>query len=473
MFGEVYDGNPAVMSRYTTTGKLPATLDFGFQGSALGFAQGKATTNLRDFYAGDDYYTDTDSNAYELPTFLGNHDMGRVGMMLKDGGATGQRPARPGRAGQLADVPDPRPAGGLLRRRAGLHRRRWRQGRPPGHVRDQGRAVRRRAGHRPAPRAARTATTRSRRCTSRSRGCRRCARPTRRSPTVRRSTATPPTARASSPSAGSTRRTGTEYLVVANNATTAKTASFATYSPRMGFSPLYGSDTTAALRPGRPRRRHRGAAVGLGVEGPLRHGEAEGRPGGPPHLAAGRWRRRWARRDRRRDPRQRLRAGHLRLPAGGDAGLDDRSAPTTTRRTGSSRTSPRVAKGTLLEYRAVAKDGSGNVSAASSYGIVGDPAPGGGGGPGPVGPVTQPDNVSVPGTHNSEMGCPGDWQPDCAQAQLTLDAQGPDLEGHLHHHPGRVDTTTRRRSTRAGTRTTAPGERRVAATSPTPRPVAT
>ena len=30
--------------QYTTTGKLPATLDFGFQGSALGFAQGKPTT---------------------------------------------------------------------------------------------------------------------------------------------------------------------------------------------------------------------------------------------------------------------------------------------------------------------------------------------------------------------------------------------------------------------------------------------
>ena len=81
-----------------------------------------------------------------------------------------------------------------------------------------------------------------------------------------------------------------------------------------------------------------------------------------------------------------------------------------------------IAKGTLLEYRAVAKDISGNVSATSSYGIVGDPAPSGGGA-GPVGPVTQPDSVSVPGTHNSEMGCAGDWQPDCDQAQLTLDAQ--------------------------------------------------
>ncbi len=79
-----------------------------------------------------------------------------------------------------------------------------------------------------------------------------------------------------------------------------------------------------------------------------------------------------------------------------------------------------VAKGTLVEYRAVLKDASGNLSATSSYAVVGDPAPAGGGGGG-VGPVTQPDNVSVPGSHNTEMGCTGDWQPDCAQAQLALD----------------------------------------------------
>ena len=83
-----------------------------------------------------------------------------------------------------------------------------------------------------------------------------------------------------------------------------------------------------------------------------------------------------------------------------------------------------IAKGTLLEYRALVKDSSGNVSATSSYGIVGDPATGGSGGDGGgVGPVVQPASVSVPGDHNSEMGCPGDWQPDCAAAQLTLDAK--------------------------------------------------
>jgi pullulanase-type alpha-1,6-glucosidase len=32
-----------------------------------------------------------------------------------------------------------------------------------------------------------------------------------------------------------------------------------------------------------------------------------------------------------------------------------------------------------------------------------------------------PATVSVPGSHNSEMGCPGDWQPDCAAAGLALD----------------------------------------------------
>ena len=33
----------------------------------------------------------------------------------------------------------------------------------------------------------------------------------------------------------------------------------------------------------------------------------------------------------------------------------------------------------------------------------------------------EPSAVSVPGSHNSEMGCSGDWQPDCAQAQLARD----------------------------------------------------
>ena len=51
---------------------------------------GGATTYLSKLYAGDDYYTDTDSNAYDLPTFLGNHDMGRVGAFVNGSQARDQ-----------------------------------------------------------------------------------------------------------------------------------------------------------------------------------------------------------------------------------------------------------------------------------------------------------------------------------------------------------------------------------------------
>jgi pullulanase-type alpha-1,6-glucosidase len=84
MYGEVFDGDPAFKSIYTTRGQLPATLDFGFQGNARDFASLSLPTNqLATFFAKDDYYTDADSNAYSLPTFLGNHDMGRFGLFLK------------------------------------------------------------------------------------------------------------------------------------------------------------------------------------------------------------------------------------------------------------------------------------------------------------------------------------------------------------------------------------------------------
>jgi glycosidase len=85
-FGEVFDqqfGSP-FMSEFSTEGKLQSTIDFGFQLAARGFAaQSAPTDNLRDFFASDDYYTDADSNAYAQPTFLGNHDMGRIGYFLQ------------------------------------------------------------------------------------------------------------------------------------------------------------------------------------------------------------------------------------------------------------------------------------------------------------------------------------------------------------------------------------------------------
>lgn len=84
MFGEVYDARPSYLSTFTTSGKLPSVLDFGFQGNVRSvFAGTGATNNLRSFFDADDYYTDADSNAQELMNFAGNHDMGRIGSFIQ------------------------------------------------------------------------------------------------------------------------------------------------------------------------------------------------------------------------------------------------------------------------------------------------------------------------------------------------------------------------------------------------------
>ncbi|WP_026549433.1 alpha-amylase family glycosyl hydrolase [Arthrobacter sp. Br18] len=83
MFGEVFDTSKAFTSQFTTRNRMQSVLDFPFQSAARGYAsQGAPATDLESFFAGDDWYTDADSNAYSLPTFLGNHDMGRIGSFI-------------------------------------------------------------------------------------------------------------------------------------------------------------------------------------------------------------------------------------------------------------------------------------------------------------------------------------------------------------------------------------------------------
>ena len=84
MFGEVFDTSRALTSHYTTTDDIQAVLDFPFQDAARTYAsKGGSAKALEDFFADDDWYTDADSNAYQLPTFLGNHDMGRIGGFIE------------------------------------------------------------------------------------------------------------------------------------------------------------------------------------------------------------------------------------------------------------------------------------------------------------------------------------------------------------------------------------------------------
>lgn len=84
MFGEVYSADTSITSPYVTQGRLDATLDFPFQEAARQYAsQGGSAQRLASLFADDYKYTTDKANAYEQVTFLGNHDMGRIGYFLK------------------------------------------------------------------------------------------------------------------------------------------------------------------------------------------------------------------------------------------------------------------------------------------------------------------------------------------------------------------------------------------------------
>jgi len=76
--------------------------------------------------------------------------------------------------------------------------------------------------------------------------------------------------------------------------------------------------------------------------------------------------------------------------------------------------------GTLVEYRAVTEDAAGQRSAASTYASVGNAVT--------LVETEEPETpielVTVPGSHNSEMGCAGDWAPGCEAAKLALRPDG-------------------------------------------------
>ena len=419
MFGEIYDGNPAYVSQFTTAGKLAAALDFPFQGAAASFAAGKPTTGVRDVFAGDDYYIDADSNAYSSPTFLGNHDMGRLAMMLSKGGSSGtDLMARVKLANALMFLTRGNPivyygdeqgfigAGGDKDARQDMF------------------------GTQVAQYAAETLVGGATMGTASHFGTTgELYRSIQRLEQLR---ATYPALadgaqvhRLASASAGIfavsriDRSDQREYLVVLNNSSSSQSASLATFSPGHTFESIYGgAGSRVAGRDGR---------VSLTV----------------PALSAV-----VLRADRPMPARTSAPAVYVTSPSAGDivggraeigAAVPEnafaqvtflvRPVGTTEWTTlGTDDNAPYrvfndvsgLAHGTLLEYRVLAKDRSGNISAAASYGIVGDPQTGGGGGGG-VGPVIQPANVSVPGNLNSEMGCAGDWDPGCDQAQLALD----------------------------------------------------
>lgn len=82
MWGEVYDGNPVNTSYWVKNAAWNEVLDFPFQGKALDYVRNKNSSAITSLLNDDDLYTTANTSAKNLGTFLGNHDMGRIGSFL-------------------------------------------------------------------------------------------------------------------------------------------------------------------------------------------------------------------------------------------------------------------------------------------------------------------------------------------------------------------------------------------------------
>ena len=86
IFGEVYIDavDPGALAWHTHAAGLPAVLDFAFARAAIDAVSGtKGTGEFARLFDGDLLYKGGAAAALQLPTFLGNHDMGRFAMFVK------------------------------------------------------------------------------------------------------------------------------------------------------------------------------------------------------------------------------------------------------------------------------------------------------------------------------------------------------------------------------------------------------
>ncbi|WP_273653979.1 pullulanase-type alpha-1,6-glucosidase [Cellulomonas fimi] len=418
MFGEVYDADPAKLSPYMRRTDMNAVLDFTFQSAAAGYAGGSSSAEaLSTLFAGDDYYTTPTSNAQALPTFLGNHDMGRIGHFVKN---ASDPQARSQLAHALMYLTRGQPVVYYGDEQGFVG-----DGSLNGTDKDARQSLFATQVDEYADQALLDGTT---------------AGSVDRYDTdtvLYRTIADLAALRAETPAL----RTGAqierysdagvyafsrvdeaekvEHLVALNNGTAPATVAVDTLTPGATFTGLYGTTgTVTAAADG---------TVSLTIPAlsavVLRAGTTVGAP---------------------------ATAGAITLdvpgaggavtgvaPVGADVADDVWSQTSFAYRVvgddawtalgTSETTSPRVyhdvtglARGTLVEYRAVTVDAAGHRSAASSFGSVGIRVDGDvDEGPDPGDLV-----VSVPGSHNSEMGCAGDWAPACETTRLTYRADG-------------------------------------------------
>jgi glycosidase len=86
IFGEVAaeTADVAQLARHTRVDKLPAVLDFGFAHALEdALARNGSAAGLQRLFADDGLYEGGAAAALRLPTFTGNHDMGRFGWLIE------------------------------------------------------------------------------------------------------------------------------------------------------------------------------------------------------------------------------------------------------------------------------------------------------------------------------------------------------------------------------------------------------
>ena len=419
MFGEVYDADAAKLSPYVRKTDMSSVLDFAFQAGATGFAQGFSGDGLSKLFASDDYYTTPDSSATALPTFLGNHDMGRVGYFVK---GSSNPLARSELAHSLMYFTRGQPVvyygdeqgfvgNGDLGGKDKDARQSMFASRIPeysgqtlltGEVAgsvdrfDPAAPLYQHIAELSALREATPALSQGAQIE-----------------------------RFSDASAYAFSRVDSgekiEHLVALNNSDAARTITLTTLTPGATFSVLYG-DTTPTTADAAGQVTVTVPALSAVV---LVANATVAAPTATPTMTLA-------------APTAGAAIGGL-VPV--TAGIDENTWQQTSfsyrvagdakwTALGTAETEvPRVfhdvsglAKGTLVEYRAVSVDAAGAKAAASTFASVGIAVDGA---VPPAPPVeTGPTTVTVAGDHNSEMGCASDWMPLCTQAQLTKRADG-------------------------------------------------
>lgn len=84
VFGEAYSPNAAGLARFTRVDGFPTVLDFAFQSTVQDVVvNGAPATRFADLFDVDDLYDGGPAATQKLPVFVGNHDMGRFAMFVR------------------------------------------------------------------------------------------------------------------------------------------------------------------------------------------------------------------------------------------------------------------------------------------------------------------------------------------------------------------------------------------------------